>query len=307
MAMKLPLLVTTDLQQDAPSVHRTRAVNQVALAFAKRLGTSMEMLHVANIGEIAKIPQAATVILDSQKEQLKNLANPFEGVSKARFVVGHPVPAITKLSAQKSKYELLVQGTSGKTGLSRAFLGSVAEEVLRHSRIPVMTVGPEAQAHAAHSKLASQDRPVIVVATELEKTSVPAERYAIQLAKKLKGRVHAVHHLQAGFHPLIQTAMSTPSGSRELQDLIRGLKKDAEKALAKVAAQAKKAGVAFSWTLVETGIHASEAVIDTARAQNAALVVMGTHARGLVMGSFLGSTARGVILGSPAPVITVRR
>jgi nucleotide-binding universal stress UspA family protein len=307
MARKLPLLVTTDLQQDAASVQRFKAVNHISLALAKRLGTSVEVLYVANIGEITQIPQAATVILDSQKEQLKNLVNPLEGITKARFLVGHPVPAITKIAAQKGKFEVLVQGTSGKTGLSRAFLGSVAEEVLRHSRIPVMTVGPEAQAHASRSLLAGKDKPVIVVATQLDKTSAPAEHYALEFARKLKGRVHAVHHLQAGLHPLIQTAMSTPSGSRELQELIRGLKKDAEKSLAKVAAKAKKAGVDFSSRLVETGMHASEAVIDAAHQEGASLVVMGTHARGLLLSSFLGSTARGVILGSPAPVITVRR
>ncbi len=36
-----------------------------------------------------------------------------------------------------------VMGTHGRRGISRAMLGSVAEKVVRHSAIPVLTVGPE--------------------------------------------------------------------------------------------------------------------------------------------------------------------
>jgi len=37
---------------------------------------------------------------------------------------------------------LIVMGTHGSTGLRRALLGSVAEEVLRHAPCPVLTVRP---------------------------------------------------------------------------------------------------------------------------------------------------------------------
>ncbi len=307
MATQLPLLVTTDLQHDSASVKRTRAVNQAALAVARKLDTKIELLHVANLGEIAQIPQAANAILESQKAELKNLINPFEGITRARFLVGHPVAATEKLTAKKGTHEMLVQGTRGRTGLSRAFLGSVAEEVLRTSRIPVMTVGPVAQKAGTRPAIGAARKPVILVATDLEKTSSPAEQYALSLARRMGGSVHAVHHLQAGFHPLIQTALSTPSGSRELQGLIRGLREDAENGLKKLEARCRKAKVECSWSLLEKGIHASEALITEIRKSGASLVVLGTHARGLLLGSFLGSTARGVILESPVPVITVRR
>jgi len=40
--------------------------------------------------------------------------------------------------------DLIVLGTHGRTGLSQALLGSVALEVLREARQPVLTVGPDA-------------------------------------------------------------------------------------------------------------------------------------------------------------------
>jgi len=36
--------------------------------------------------------------------------------------------------------DLIVVGTHGRTGLAHVLFGSVAEHVVRHSRIPVLTV-----------------------------------------------------------------------------------------------------------------------------------------------------------------------
>jgi nucleotide-binding universal stress UspA family protein len=45
--------------------------------------------------------------------------------------------------AERENIDLIVMGTLGKTGLERFLLGSVAEKVVRHSKIPVMVVKGE--------------------------------------------------------------------------------------------------------------------------------------------------------------------
>lgn len=42
--------------------------------------------------------------------------------------------------AAAEKADMIVMGTNGRTGLAQMFLGSIAEKVLRHSPIPVLTV-----------------------------------------------------------------------------------------------------------------------------------------------------------------------
>lgn len=42
--------------------------------------------------------------------------------------------------ADEHDIELIVMGTHGRTGVKRALLGSVTENVVRHSEIPVLTV-----------------------------------------------------------------------------------------------------------------------------------------------------------------------
>jgi hypothetical protein len=52
---------------------------------------------------------------------------------------GVPVHAICAY-ARRVGADLIVMGTHGRTGVSRAVLGSVAEAVVRHARCPVMTI-----------------------------------------------------------------------------------------------------------------------------------------------------------------------
>jgi len=43
-------------------------------------------------------------------------------------------------TAEEDGVDLIVMGTHGRSGLSRAFIGSVADRVVRHSTIPVLLV-----------------------------------------------------------------------------------------------------------------------------------------------------------------------
>lgn len=57
-------------------------------------------------------------------------------------VLGEPANAIISF-CQKESVDLVVMTTSGKSGLKRAILGSVADEVIREPGIPVLAIRPE--------------------------------------------------------------------------------------------------------------------------------------------------------------------
>ncbi|HOW15379.1 universal stress protein [Methanosarcina sp.] len=52
---------------------------------------------------------------------------------------GHPGEEIIKF-AENNNMDLIVMGTLGATGLEKFLMGSVAEKVVRHSKVPVMVV-----------------------------------------------------------------------------------------------------------------------------------------------------------------------
>jgi nucleotide-binding universal stress UspA family protein len=65
-----------------------------------------------------------------------------------RLVIGSPASAILYLAEQEG-VELIVMPTHGRTGLMRVLMGSVAEEVVRKAKCPVLTVKATAKAPAA--------------------------------------------------------------------------------------------------------------------------------------------------------------
>jgi len=58
---------------------------------------------------------------------------------QAKLVEGGPSEQIRKVSG-RWRADLIVIGTHGRTGMRRFVMGSVAEDVVRRSRRPVMTV-----------------------------------------------------------------------------------------------------------------------------------------------------------------------
>jgi nucleotide-binding universal stress UspA family protein len=78
------------------------------------------------------------------RSRLETLAqNKLAGAPCEIFVAsGDAAPEILSLSA-KRKIDLIVMGTHGYTGVKHFFLGSVAEQVVRESPVPVLTVHPK--------------------------------------------------------------------------------------------------------------------------------------------------------------------
>ncbi len=134
-----------------------RAVDQ-AIALAEQLGGSIELLHAWNppyefggfIGNLTVSdegePRSVVELLRRESErQLEALAartQPRFAALKATLVDGEPRESIAA-HAEPARCDLVVMGTHGRTGLSRLLLGSVAEWVIRHAQVPVMTVRME--------------------------------------------------------------------------------------------------------------------------------------------------------------------
>ncbi len=58
---------------------------------------------------------------------------------RARVLLGDPALELARFVADE-RCDLLVLGTHGRTGLSRLFLGSVAERALRRAPVPVLVI-----------------------------------------------------------------------------------------------------------------------------------------------------------------------
>jgi nucleotide-binding universal stress UspA family protein len=137
------ILVPTDFSAGA----------EPALTWAAKLtecfGAEVVLLHVLDMRlaalaglppDMAAMPAVDELVKSARSEadeQMKQLVARLPG-AKTIIKEGPPRTVILEVAADL-RADLVVMGTHGRTGLAHAFFGSVAEYVVRHSRIPVLT------------------------------------------------------------------------------------------------------------------------------------------------------------------------
>lgn len=117
------------------------------LELAHQLKAKVALLYVVDtskaIGNIDAgiLAEQALIVLKKEVEQtLDELAVMYNGGEILKFMPeGHPTKDILK-TAEVWEADLIVMGTHGRTGLLHLLVGSVAEYIVRHSKIPVMVV-----------------------------------------------------------------------------------------------------------------------------------------------------------------------
>lgn len=127
-----------------------------AVTFAKTFGAKIIVLHVTPERELDAIRQVSPYfdpgklegfLEQRQLEDRKRLDEFIPSESKkgieveAIHKVGIPFVEIIRIAKQK-KVDLIVMTTHGRSGLSHAIFGSVAEKVVRKSACPVLSIRP---------------------------------------------------------------------------------------------------------------------------------------------------------------------
>ena len=102
---------------------------------------------------------------------------------------GNPANEIVNF-AEKNDIELIVTGTLGKTGITKFLLGSVAENVVRHSKKPVLVVGINME---SGTKIKDKPYSQILIATDGSKSAEDAAYLGIKFARQYGAKVYAVY------------------------------------------------------------------------------------------------------------------
>ncbi len=95
-----------------------------------------EYANIAEKNIIEAMQQEGQRVLEKAADVIRQ-----SGVAEVETVLrtGTPAKAILDF-VDEAKIDLIVMGTHGRRGLDRVLLGSVTEEVVRLSKVPVMTV-----------------------------------------------------------------------------------------------------------------------------------------------------------------------
>lgn len=135
------ILVPTDFSPYADEAFR------VAHTLARAVGAEVVLFHVTQ--PPAVVSEGGRLLTDPASDNATNLWDRFQTIQPADFkvrverqviVADRPRASHILAILDKLECDLIVMGTHGRSGLNHLLFGSVAEEVVRQARCPVMVV-----------------------------------------------------------------------------------------------------------------------------------------------------------------------
>jgi nucleotide-binding universal stress UspA family protein len=193
---------------------------------------------------------------------------------------GNPADVILDVAAEE-RASLIAMSTHGRSGLSRWTLGSVAEKVLRASRVPVLAVRSFKGTGGAAATTGSAELSLRKILVPIDATDVSLEVVppAVELAKLFGSHVVLLHVWDQSLTiPVVHVTRAFD--------------------------QFHAAGVSVE-PLMKQGDPATQ-ILDTCFGQKADLIAMTTHARAGLSRWMLGSVTEKVLRSSAVPLLVVR-
>jgi len=264
------------------------------LGLAKRFGATVHALHVrfpatSPVAGPEGMPQVMEAAEEQAQQESKQLHELLAGLPHEVLISEGDIWTTINDTVQQQKIDLIVIGTRGRTGIGRALLGSVAEEIFRRAPCPVLTVGP----HVSKDTQRRLEMKEILYATDFSPESLAALPYATSLAQENQARLTLLHVIgEPKVGELVHPEHYVDSTLRQLRKL---MPPDAE-----------------LWCepkfMVEQG-PAADKIMEVAIARGADLIVLGVRGAEGGMGvttHLLRPTAHRVVTQAQCPVLTVR-
>jgi nucleotide-binding universal stress UspA family protein len=202
----------------------------------------------------------------------------------AHLELRHGLPAEEILRAARERsVDLIAMSTHGRGGVVRMIAGSVAEEVLRKTELPILVTRPNVMVHEWKR---------IVVALDGSERSESILPEAVRLARKLNAEIDV---LRVAMPTVAAGAGETPivippeDPMPYLKSVVRGLEKEGIPARA-----------------VGLEGRAAPAILSHLQDSGASLLCMATHGRSGLARILLGSVAEEVVRKAPCPVLLRR-
>lgn len=277
------ILLATDF-----AVSANRAV-PFALSLADRYGAKLYAAHV--IPEEAYVfarPESIERILKETRDyaeyKLNQLVAPIKkrGRSCEVLVGDGDIAKVLTEFVQKCEADLVIVGTSSRTGLGKVLLGSVAEQIIREAPCPVLAVGPHVLSEA------SAGFQSIVCAVDFSPASLRAADYALALGCEYQAHLTMLHVVDGVLRNSPHLALQlTEQRLRELIPLDNDLPCEPE-------------------VIVEMG-PVGKNILSVAAELSADVIVMGVRGAGAFgqRASHFGSIAHDVVSRATCPVLTV--
>ncbi|MEZ4417689.1 MAG: universal stress protein [Gemmatimonadota bacterium] len=277
---------------------------EFALSHARALGgagAKLDLVSVIEAPSAVGFPgyeEVAARMLEEYYEALRSRLADARAEAEETVLSGAAAKRILEHVQDKGS-EMVVLATHGRGPFSRAWLGSVADGVLRHAAVPVLLIRPH-----------ETDKADLAPAPLPKRIVVPLD--GSELAERTVGLLES-WGLTDGATLLLVRAVGFPHSVAspylphtivENRQIVEEEKKRAESYIETYARKLNERGLKTEAAVVMAEFIA-HAVLDHAKDTQADWIAMASHGRGGLERLLLGSVADKVVRGSEIPVLVV--
>lgn len=210
---------------------------------------------------------------------------------------GDIVPAL-KREARERDVDLVVMTTHGRAGIERAWLGSVADALIRNLDVPVLLVRPAESAEPREPERALPRRHVMVAldGSERAERALPV---AAAIARADGARITLVRVVAP---PVAMTSPFIPHAAQITRDELREREDAARDYLQEKAESIRPLDLNVAIEVI-IDYHPAHALLRFASSHGADLIGLGVHGRGPLGRLVLGSISDKVVRAADVPVL----
>ena len=281
----------------------------LAASIAQRAGSKLRLILVHELPPAPVDPAAAKLFISielatrkSERRYLRRIqANLREGgtrLSSAVTLIGKAGPELAQYVSQLG-IDLVVMATHGRAGFRRAWLGSVADYLIRNLVVPVLVVRPVEGGSATPRAPGVGQILVPLDGSPLAEEALDA---AAALARVWDTELTL---LQVVRPMLLSTDPALPPPYAYDEELTAMWRTQAQDYLDDVVERMHSIGIRATGVAV-VGWNTVDSILDVARPERVALVALATHGHGGLRRFALGSVADKVVRGADVPVLVYR-
>jgi nucleotide-binding universal stress UspA family protein len=278
----------------------------LAWSIARRANGRLQVVHVHELkaDRLLTFYNLDPAVPEAERAYLHQVARRLAAqgeVAVDTALVSGPVAGALQAYAATTKADLVVMTTHGRGPLSRAWVGSVADQLVRSLPLPILLVRPRGTV------------PDVTPEPVLRHVLIPLDGSAlaeqmIQPAVALGGLMQADYTLLRVVPP-VRFPGYDPTGAELCEQdeppLLRQHRREAEYYLDHVAEALQAQGLRVQARVV-VHLHAATAILEELQGGTIDALALATHGRGGLSRLLLGSVADKVLRGTSIPVLLHR-
>lgn len=273
----------------------------VAVSLSRHTGAEIRLLNVVEYFPTSAVYGWEDVARDHIQEYLNETAQEITGQGCEKVTAAVQIGDVADiLQAEAESSDLVIMASHGRGGISRAWLGSMADSLVRHAKQPVLLVRPEEDERRTTEGDWTVSRMLLPLNGSLASEAI------LDHAVELGSLFGATYHLMRAVPAPMQFSSPYPpqmiqANKEQIEEEVAG----ATTYLHGHAERLRDQGLKVEEQVV-TGVQPVHGILTEAERSGCDFIAISAHGRGPLARAVLGSVSDKVVRGTHLPILLFR-